>query len=62
MGMVGAVQGVAIAGQLLLLACAYMPGTEEPSRGAMMLISLFFCGLNIGAGLGRALARRRGEA
>ena len=60
--MVGAVQGVAIAGQLLLLACAYMPGVEEPARGAMLLISFCLYGLNLGAGLGRALARRRGEA
>ena len=34
--------------QILFLGCAYMPGVEQPARGALMLISLWFFGVNTG--------------
>lgn len=57
-----AVRIIALAGQLLFLACAYMPGVGEPARGALLLISLWFFGMNAGAWLFGVCARRRGEA
>ena len=59
--MAGAVRNIALAGQVLLLACAHMPGVGEPARGAMLLISLWFFGMNAGAWLFGVCARRRGE-
>lgn len=57
-----AVSGIAFAGQLLLLACAHMPGVAEPARGAMLLISMWFFGMNAGALLFGVCERRRWEA
>ena len=34
--------------QVIFLACAYMPGVSQPAKGALLLISLWFFGLNVG--------------
>lgn len=47
--------------QLLFLACSYMPGVSQPAKGAMMLISLWFFGLNVGIALGRKYLERGDE-
>lgn len=45
------VKPAALALQVLFLACSYMPGAQQPAKGALVLISLFFCGVCIGAGV-----------
>lgn len=57
-GVAEAVRNIALAGQVLLLACAHMPGVGEPARGAMLLISLWFFGMNAGAWMYGARAQR----
>ena len=43
------IKGSALALQILFLACAYMPGVQQPASGALLLISLWFWGFGIGA-------------
>lgn len=39
--------------QVAFLACSYMPGVSQPAEGALLLISLWFFGLNVGIAWGR---------
>ncbi|WP_276869206.1 hypothetical protein [Enorma massiliensis] len=43
------VRNAAFAGQVSLLACALMPGVAQPAKGAMLLASFWFWGVQVGA-------------
>ena len=34
--------------QVVFLVCSYIPGVSQPAKGALLLISLWFFGLNVG--------------
>ena len=60
MGMVRVVRNIALAGQVLFVVCACMPGMEQPAKGAMFLISFWFFGMNIGSCLFGMWRRMKG--
>lgn len=39
--------------QVIFFACAYMPGMSQPAKGALLLISLWLFGLNVGIASGK---------